>query len=123
MGPGLSLQLSSNPVQVSSPLAGQPSATIGVLLHQLESLQGLESLPGQTAGSPAPVRGRAPIALADAIDLADGGDTDWRPEWYRRIDERRFSLSTALPDVHVTSHGGASDVEPVLVIGGLGSKY
>ena len=78
--PGLGLQLSSNPVQVSSPLAGQPPPTVGVLLHELQSLQGLESLPGDTAGSLAPVRRSAAVALADAVDLADGGDTDWRPE-------------------------------------------
>ena len=79
MGPGLGLQLSSNSVQVSSPLAGQPPPTVGILLHQLQSLQGLQSLPGQTAGSLAPVRRRASVALADAVDLADGGDADRRP--------------------------------------------
>ena len=79
LSPGLSLDLSSNSVQVTSALAGQPPPAVGILLHELQTLQGLESLPGQTTGSPAPVGGRAAVALADAVDLTDGGDTDWRP--------------------------------------------
>ena len=79
LDPGLGLDLSSNSVQVSPALAGEPPASVGILLHELETLEGLESLPGQAACSPAPVGGGAPVALADAVDLADGGHSDWGP--------------------------------------------
>ena len=88
---GLGLDLSGNSVQVSPSLAGQPPPTVGILLHQLESLQGLQGLPGHTSGSLAPVRGSTAVALTDAVDFADGGDTNWGPEGrYRlRYPERR----------------------------------
>ena len=79
---GLGLDLSSNSVQVSPALAGQPPPAVGILLHELESLQSLESLPSHATGSLDPVRRSAAVALADAVDFADGGDADWRPEIY-----------------------------------------
>merc|ERR1719206_329389 len=60
----------------------------------------LECLPSNTSIAASPVRGRGAVVRTDSVDLADGGD------------------SNRGPDVHVSGHGGASDIEPVLVIRG-----
>merc|ERR1719351_433395 len=95
---GLGLDLSGDAIQISSSLTGQPSATILVLLNNFQSLKSLKSLASQTSGSSDPVRRLASVALANSINLSDGGNSDWRP------------------DVDVAGHGCASDIEPVFVI-------
>ena len=46
-------------------LAGEPPAPVGVLLHQLQLLQGLQSFPRNGTRSGTPVGGAAPVVLAD----------------------------------------------------------
>merc|ERR1719411_1834398 len=97
---GLGLDLSGNAIQISSSLTGQSSAPILVLLNNFQSLKSLKGLASQTSGSSDPVRRLASVALADSIDLSDGGNSDWRP------------------NVDVACHGSTSDIEPVFIIGG-----
>ena len=47
----------------------------------------LKSLPGDTSGSPVPVRGAAAVTHSDAIDLPDGGHSDGRPEMKGNLDK------------------------------------
>ena len=47
----------------------------------------LKSLPGDTSGSPVPVRGAAAVTHSDAIDLPDGGHSDGRPEIKGNLDK------------------------------------
>ena len=56
------LTLNCNSVQISA-------ATIGVLLGELQTLQGLQS----------PVGGGGAVVLTDSVDLADSGNSHWRP--------------------------------------------
>merc|ERR1712157_306369 len=78
--PVLGLDLSGDPVQVAPALAGQPAPAVRVLLTHLQTLQSLQSFPGETAGPPDPVRGLAAVALADAVYLADGGHSHGGPD-------------------------------------------
>ena len=45
----------------------------------MRRLPHLQSFPGETAGPSDPVRGLAAVALADAVDLADGGHAHGGP--------------------------------------------
>merc|ERR1719284_127420 len=96
---GLGLDLSGDAIQISSSLAGQSSATILVLLNNFQSLKSLKGLASQTSSSSDPVRRLASVALANSINLSDGGNSDWGP------------------DVDVAGHRCTSDIEPVFVIG------
>ena len=79
----------------------------------------LESLPGDASGSPVPVGGAAAVAHSDAINLPDGGHSHGGPEiTERQIEILAKKILQNSPDVNVSGDGGASDVEPVLVVGG-----
>merc|ERR1711971_54015 len=75
------LQLGGDAIQITTTLAGKSSATVGVLIHQLETLQSLQSFPGHGPGASAPVRRSGPVDLADSLHTDRG------------------------PDVHVPGHG------------------
>merc|ERR1719278_1793064 len=94
------LDLGGDAIQVTTALACQPPATVGVLLCQLKALKSLESLPGDTSSSSSPVGGAGAIVAADTIDLLHCRHTNGRP------------------DVHVAGHGRSTDIEPIFVIGG-----
>ena len=67
-GSGLSLlglDLRGDAVQIPAALRGETTAAVGVLLHPLQGLQGLQALAGDRAGTAAPVRGGGAVVLAD----------------------------------------------------------
>merc|ERR1719457_494485 len=97
---GGSAHLGGNSVQVTSSLAGQDSATVGVLLNKLQLLQSLQGLPGNGPGALGTMVGTGTGVLALSINSGESSDTDRRPH------------------VDVSSNAGSSDEEPVLVEGG-----
>ena len=56
--------LGGDAVKITSTLGGQPSATVGVLLHHLELLQGLEGLASDGTGTGDPVAGEGAVVGA-----------------------------------------------------------
>lgn len=81
-------------------MLGQPAATLGGLLDELQGFQGLQSLAGNTCGGPAEVGGGDSVALAASVDLGYGAH------------------SQGGADVDVPHEGGAPDVVPVGLVGG-----
>ena len=64
--------LSGDSVKIPTALGGETTSTVGVLLHNLQLLEGLERLAGNGAGSTAPMAGHGTVVTATSIDLADG---------------------------------------------------
>ena len=56
--------LGSDAIKVASTLRGKPSAAVGVLLHHLELLQGLEGLASDRTGAGNPVAGEGAVVGA-----------------------------------------------------------
>ncbi len=63
-GVALALDLRGDAVQVPPALGRHPAAAVGVLLHPLELLQGLQALAGHGAGAAAPVGRGATVVAA-----------------------------------------------------------
>ena len=118
----LDLELGSSSVQISAALAGESAATIGVLLGELQTLQGLQSFPGNATVTTGPVRGREAVVLTDSVDLADSGNSNWRPGKISLRNSSDINGYPVKPDVHVPGHGIAPDEEPIFIIRSLNIK-
>ena len=95
----LLVDLGGDSVEIPAALRGETAASVGVLFDHLDRLQSLESFAGDRSGTPAQVAGHQTVVGATSVDLADGRDSDGRP------------------DVDVTGQGSAPGVIPVLVVG------
>ena len=68
-GDGL-LGLAGDAVEIPAALGSEDAASIGVLGHQLQLLQGLENLAGDGAGSAGPVAGGGAVVPSDCKQKA-----------------------------------------------------
>ena len=63
-GDGSLLGLAGDAVEIPAALGGEDTASVGVLGHQLQLLQGLEHLAGNRAGTTGPVAGSGTIVAS-----------------------------------------------------------
>ena len=95
-----SIHLAGDAVQVALSLSGDEAAALGVLLHQVQLLEGLQGLAVDGTGGVLVARGASTAALLAAVDEVEGADADTRSQ------------------VDFAGDGCSADVEPVRVVRG-----
>ena len=66
--------------------------------------------------------GGGAVVLTDSVDLADSGNSNWRPGKISLRNSSNIIGYPVIPDVHMPGHGSAPDEEPIFIIRSLDIK-